>query len=256
MSKSMMSKVGWIIFFIILWQILSVSDLFPKALFPSPVSVLVSLLGSTADGTMPRALAYSLELIGIGLLLGISLALIMSVFAKLSPVFASLVETCLSIAHPLPGIALLPLVILWVGVDSKAIIFIILHSVLWPLVQNLRAGFLAVPEVYLQVGYNMGLSPLKQILYISLPASLPYFLSGLEISWARAWRSLVSAEMIFGAAGGVGGIGWLIFKNRVFMDTPGLFASLSVMIVIGILVESILFRQLENRTIRKWGMYK
>ena len=164
------------------------------------------------------------------------------------------VETLVSIAHPLPGIALLPLIILWFGAGEISIIFIIVHSVVWPLVLNLLAGFKAIPKIYKQVGNNYGLNSLKIIRYIMLPASLPYFLTGMRISWARAWRALISAEMIFGAAGGKGGLGWFIFKNRVFMDTTGIFAGLIIIVVIGMLVEDLIFEKLEKVTIKKWGM--
>jgi len=60
--------------------------------------------------------------------------------------------------------------------------------------------------------------------------------------------------MIFGATGGKGGIGWYIFNKRVFMDTPGLFAGLIVIIIIGILVEDLAFGKLEETTIKKWGI--
>lgn len=247
-------KLGWILLFLLFWQVLVLSGQFPEALLPSPLRVIQALMQSIADGTMVQAFVYSMGLILAGLLLGASIALVLSVLSTLSPIAASFVETCISIAHPLPGIALLPLVILWIGTDTSAILFIILHSVIWPMVLNLRAGFQAVPELHLQVARGMGLSPLQATIFIGIPASMAYLLSGLEISWSRAWRSLVSAEMIFGAAGGVGGLGWIIFQSRVFMDTAGLFSALLVMIAIGILVEHVLFRFLEGRTIKRWGM--
>lgn len=250
----MLWKLGWILLFLLLWQALVLSGRFPEALLPPPSEVLSALLQSISDGTMLQALGYSIGLISLGLLLGSIIALVLAILSTLSTITASFVETCISIAHPLPGVALLPLVILWIGTDTRAILFIILHSVIWPMVLNLRAGFHAVPELHLQVAKGMGLSALETTILIGIPSSMAYLLSGLEISWSRAWRSLVSAEMIFGAAGGVGGLGWMIFQSRVFMDTAGLFSSLLVMIAIGILVEHLLFRLLENRTVKRWGM--
>ena len=182
------------------------------------------------------------------------MAVILSSLSILFKSFRGLVDTLVSIAHPLPGIALLPLIILWFGAGEISIIFIIVHSVVWPLVLNLLSGFKAIPKIYKQVGNNYGLNSFKIIRYIMIPASLPYFLTGMRISWARAWRALISAEMIFGAAGGKGGLGWFIFKNRVFMDTNGIFAGLIVIVVIGMLVEDLIFNKLEKVTIKKWGM--
>ena len=93
-----------------------------------------------------------------------------------------------------------------------------------------------------------------RFLKITLPASLPYFLAGSRIAFARSWRALISAEMIFGAAGGKGGIGWFLYNKRVFMDSSGLFAGLLVIVVAGILTEEVFFTILENKTVKKWGM--
>ncbi len=253
--KNNIRSFFWVTMIFALWQIVYLTKTFPEVLFPSPTSVITSLLDAILDGSMIQAIGYSLWVIFMGLFIGVFLAVSFSFLSIRWEVFESFIRTCISIAHPLPGIALLPLIILWIGTDSKAIIFIIVHSVLWPLALNLLTGFQAVPEIYIQVGRNIGLSRLKMMLHIYLPASLPFFISGLKISWARAWRALVSAEMIFGAAGGIGGIGWLIYKNRVFMDTAGLFASIIVIISIGIMVENLLFAFIEKKTLKKWGMH-
>ena len=102
----------------------------------------------------------------------------------------------------------------------------------------------------------MGLSMIRLIMDIYLPASLPSILSGLKVGWARAWRALISAEMIFGVSGAVGGLGWFIYVKRYQMDTAGTFAALVVIMIIGILIEHLLFNSLEKHTIRKWGMIK
>ncbi|EOD00813.1 ABC transporter permease protein [Caldisalinibacter kiritimatiensis] len=215
---------------------------------------MYSLTDDVLKGDMIFQTLYSLSLILKGLIIGLLIAIILSGLSMQSKVFEGLVETIISIAHPLPGIALLPLVILWLGIGEKAIIFIIVHSVLWPLILNLLTGFKSIPKIYRQIGKNCGLNTLGVIRHILIPASLPYFITGLKIGWARAWRAVISAEMVFGAVGGTGGLGWFIFKKRVFMDSPGLFGGLIVIIFIGIVVEDLLFDRIEKMTIRKWGM--
>ena len=93
-------------------------------------------------------------------------------------------------------------------------------------------------------------SPLKS----QLMHALPHLLSGVKIAFARSWRALIGAEMVFGAMGTTGGIGWYIFKQRTFMNTSGLFAGILTVILVGILVESALFRLIEKKTIEKWGI--
>jgi len=101
---------------------------------------------------------------------------------------------------------------------------------------------------------NIGLSKIGLITGIYIPATLPNIYAGLKIGWARAWRALISAEMVFGATGSKSGIGWFIYEKRAYLDVPAVFASLVVIVIIGIAVEDLLFNQIEKHTIRKWGM--
>lgn len=253
-NNKLVVRTFWILVFIVAWEITARSGNFSPLIFPTVEVILSSLYSSIINGEIINETLYSLNLIFKGLSLGILIALILSSMASVSKIFEGFVETLTSIAHPLPGVALLPLIILWLGSGPNSIIFIIVHSVLWPMVLNLTAGFKSIPKIYKEIGENYELNSLKIIYYILLPASLPYFITGIKIGWARSWRALISAEMIFGAAGGIGGLGWFIFKRRVFMDTPGIFAGLIVIIFIGIIVEDLFFSKLEKITLKKWGM--
>jgi NitT/TauT family transport system permease protein len=83
---------------------------------------------------------------------------------------------------------------------------------------------------------------------------LPSILSGLKISWAFAWRTLIAAELVFGSSGGDGGLGWYIFQNRNELYTDRVFAGLIAVVVIGLLVEGLLFNTLERITVKRWGV--
>ncbi len=247
-------RIFWIAVFIILWQGAVMSGAFSPMIFPGIDVVIKAFAQGLKSGELVFAVGYSMKLIAYGLFIGIALGTALAVLSSFSAAFESFADTLITIAHPLPGIALLPLIILWIGTGEAAIIFIIIHSVTWPLALNLISGFKAIPEVFKKTAANYELNSLQTAVYIFLPASFPYFISGIKTGWARAWRALISAEMLFGATGGFGGIGWYIFKKRVFMDTPGIFAGLIVIILIGILVEEFLFERLEKVTIGNWGM--
>lgn len=247
-------KVFWIIIIALIWQCIALSKIFNPASFPRIETIFSAFINDITGGTIMFQTLYSLGLILKGLLIGLIIAVILSGLSMLSSIFAGFVDTVVTIAHPLPGIALLPLVILWMGVGQGSIIFIIVHSVVWPMILNLLMGFKAIPQIYKQIGKNYGLETIKIVWFILLPAALPYFIAGLKIAWARSWRAVISAEMVFGAAGNIGGLGWFIFKKRVFMDTPGLFGGLIVIIIIGIIVENLLFEKIEQATIKKWGI--
>jgi NitT/TauT family transport system permease protein len=106
------------------------------------------------------------------------------------------------------------------------------------------------------VGRLIGLNRLRMMTGLLMPASFPSILTGVKTGWARAWRALISAEMVFGATGVIGGLGWDIYIKRSYLDMPGMFASLIVIMVVGILVEDLFFRKLENVTVRRWGMMR
>ncbi|MTI66088.1 MAG: ABC transporter permease subunit [Firmicutes bacterium] len=254
MDNKFILRFFWIVILGIIWQVIALSEVFNLTSFPRIETLLASLIKDILNGDIIIQTLYSLRLILKGLMFGLIISIILSGVSMISKVFEGFVDTIIAIAHPLPGISLLPLVILWMGIGERAIIFIIVHSVVWPLTLNLLAGFRAIPNIYKQIGKNYGLNSLKIIQYILVPASLPYFITGLKIGWARAWRAVISAEMVFGAAGNAGGLGWFIFKKRVFMDTSGLFGGLIVIILIGIMIEDLFFEKFEKMTIKKWGM--
>ena len=89
---------------------------------------------------------------------------------------------------------------------------------------NTFSGFQAVPETLRMTGRNYGLKGLRFVLQILVPAALPAILTGMKIGWAFAWRTLIAAELVFGASSGKGGLGWFIFQNRNELMTDRVFA--------------------------------
>ena len=197
---------------------------------------------------------HSLLLIAKGLAIGIGLAIIFSSFAVVNRHFRAIYNLVVSICDLLPGVALLPLAILWFKGGELTIIFIVVHSVIWPMSRSIMDGFKSIPRMYVESGMNIGLRGIKLVTGVYLPAAFASVLSGMRVGWARAWRALISVEMIFGTTRAGAGIGWYIMLRRNFMDSPGVFASLIVIIIIGIIVEYGIFRTVEKRTVRKWGM--
>ena len=243
-----------IIALIFLWQICYWSGIFPRIMFPSIGDIGQALIKGIKQDDLLASIIFSLRLIGTGLAIGIFWGFMFSALAILSKHFCMVYEAIIILFDPLPGVALLPLAILWFGTSEMTTVFIIVHSVLWPISRSVIDGFRSTPAIYIEYGLNMGLSKARLITDIYIPASLPSIISGLKVGWARAWRALISAEMIFGVSGAVGGLGWFIYIKRYQMDTAGTFAALVVIMVIGLIVEHVLFASLEKSTIRKWGM--
>src|SRR3954449_1907288 len=104
------------------------------------------------------------------------------------------------------------------------------------------------------VGRNYGLKGPRFVAKILIPAAFPSILTGLKIGWAFAWRTLIAAELVFGVSSGRGGLGWYIFENRNLVHTANVFAGLLTVTAVGLIVEGLIFRFIETRTVHRWGM--
>lgn len=251
-SKEKGIQIFWVLFLLGAWQVAYSLGGASPLLLPSPSQVMATLWDSLLNGDLAYQIGYSVIIIAIGILLAVLMAIIMALASQHSMLIDGLVKVLSLMGHPLPALALLPLIIIWFGTGDISILVIIIHSALWPMLINLSAGFREVPPIYLDVGRNLELSSFAIAFEIKMKFALPYLLSGIRIAFARSWRALIGAEMVFGAIGLKGGIGWYIFKQRTFMNTPGLFAGILVVILLGFLVETLFFNWIEKKTIQKW----
>jgi len=195
-----------------------------------------------------------LKLLLEGYVLGLLFAALLTALASVSKIGADLLETLTSMFNPLPSIALLPLALIWFGLGDGSVIFVLVHAVLWSVALNAHAGFRALSPTLRMVGQNYGLSPIGFITRILIPGAFPSILTGLKVGWAFAWRTLIAAELVFGVSSGSGGIGWYIFEHKNQLLIPNVFAGLLTVILFGLFVEHVIFRTIEERTVRRWGM--
>jgi len=255
-EKSAIKRIVYVIVILITWEALFRLKLFPPLLFPSPETVMKAFVQEVSDGSILIKAGVSLYMVLEGLLISLLLVSVIITLAMLNKTIHHLAKTLISVLDPLPGIALLPLAILWFGIGREAILFVMVHSILWPVLLNILTGFDTVPVIYKEVGMNIGLSRIRMVTGIYVPAALPSILSGIKTGWSRAWRALIAAEMVFGAAGRSSGLGWDIYLKRGYLDMPGMFVSLIVIMIIGILIEDLFFKRVEKATIVKWGMVR
>ncbi len=227
------------------------SLLFPS--FTETVKVFVRDLG---NGVLVNRTMTSLGTLAIGYALGLALAAVFTTLAVASGLGTRVLSTLTAMFNPLPAIALLPLALIWFGLGTPSLVFVIIHSVLWAVSLNTLSGFRGVPETLRMSGRNVGLKGARYVGLILIPAAFPAILAGLKIGWAFAWRTLVAAELVFGVSARSGGIGWYIFEARNNLDTPTVFSGLLTVILIGLLVESVIFRAVEARTVNLWGMQR
>ncbi len=225
-------------------------------LFPSFTQTVATFVHDLRSGVLINRTITSLRTLALGYACGLVLAAAFTTLAVASNIGTRILSTLTAMFNPLPAIALLPLALIWFGLGTPSLVFVIIHSVLWAVALNTLVGFRGVPDTLRMSGRIVGLKGARYVGLILIPAAFPSILAGLKIGWAFAWRTLVAAELVFGVSARSGGIGWYIFEARNDLDTPTVFSGLLTVILIGLLVESVIFRAIEARTVNLWGMQR
>ena len=222
-------------------------------LFASPWQTLHAFANGWADGSLAgptwTTLRILLEAFGIGL----GVALGFTVLATLSALGTDLLELLTAVFNPLPGVVVLPLAMLWFGIDTNAIVFTVAFATVWPIAINMSMGFRTVSPTVIAVGRTIGLSRLRVVTDVLVPAALPHAVAGLKTAWAFGWRTMIASELVFGVAGSKGGLGNYINNARLFFLTPRIFAGLVTIAILGVVFESV-FGIAERATVVRWGM--
>lgn len=236
-----------------IWQVYS-TVLNNPLLFPKFSDTIGAFYDNIMNGVLLARGWFSIKVLLMGYAAGLFLAGMLTAFAITSRIGNDFLETLTSMFNPLPAIALLPLALIWFGLGNGSLVFVLIHSVLWPVALNTHSGFMSVSQTMRMVGRNYGLSGPRYVAKILIPAAFPNILTGMKIGWAFAWRTLIAAELVFGVSSGSGGLGWFIYENKNQLEIANVFAGLFSVIIIGLFVENFIFRNIELKTVRKWGM--
>jgi NitT/TauT family transport system permease protein len=253
MNQGWLRKALILIVIVVAWELYA-RHLNNPLLVPTFTETINAFAAGIASGDLPQKVMNSVILLLKGYAIGLGLAMTLTALAMVSRVGNDLLETLTSAFNPLPAVALLPLALLWFGLGDISIIFVLVHSVLWSVALNTHSGFRSVSNTLRMVGRNYGLKGPRLIVKILIPAAFPSILTGLKIGWAFAWRTLIAAELVFGVSSGKGGLGWYIYENKNMLDIPAVFGGLLTVILIGLVVENVIFHNIEAVTVRRWGM--
>jgi NitT/TauT family transport system permease protein len=252
-NNTALRKLAILIVLALVWEIYGryVNN---QLLVPTFSATVRAFVAAVVSGELPLRVWVSIKILLVGYGAGVAIAAVLTAFATTTRIGSDLLETLTAMFNPLPAIALLPLALIWFGLTPLSLSFVLIHSVLWPVALNTHSGFVSVSPTLRMVGKNYGLRGLRYVTKILIPAAFPSILTGLKIGWAFAWRTLIAAELVFGVQSGGGGLGWFIINNKNILDIPNVFAALLAVIIIGLFVENVIFRTIETRTIRRWGM--
>jgi len=235
------------------WQVYVSAKHVSPLVFSSPSSTVAAFIDGWRNGQIAHATATTLEVLVVSMIIAIAIGVLFTIMAIATTIGNDFVMLMTSMINPLPSIAILPLAIVWFGLNNNALIFVTVLGTVWPITINVSTGFSTVNATLLMAARNLGLKGWKLVKDVLLPAALPDITSGIKVGWAFSWRTVIAAELIFGTAGGSGGLGYYINENDYFLKIPEVFAGLITIAIIGIIVESLL-NILERNTMVRWGM--
>lgn len=244
----------WVVFIIGLWELSSRLGIVSLYILPPFSQVVREGVIQLFCGTLGLQILNSMNVIICGFLVSILISVVVTIACIASRVMRSLFTTLCIIFNPLPGVALLPLVMMWFGIGNGALLALIAHGTVWPLVTNLLSGVESLPDIYENWADNINMTTFQKTKNVYIFSVMPNFLAGIRIGWGRAWRALISAEMIFGMIGNMGGIGYYIYTSRAYANMTNVMVGILVVVLIGIFVDKVVFDKIEEHTVKKWGM--
>jgi NitT/TauT family transport system permease protein len=245
-------KVAAIALALLLWQIVVWSGWRPEYVLPAPATVFDRLGELIADGTVTDAVVVTMRRALVGFTLAVAIGVLVGGLVASSKIARSAVGSMITGLQTMPSIAWFPLAILLFQLSEGAITFVVVLGAAPSIANGLISGVDHVPPVLLRAGHMMGARGLAKFRHVVLPASLPSFVGGLKQGWAFAWRSLMAGELL--VTMGVFSVGFLLTQYRQVADYPAMIAMMIVVLVIGIIVDAVLFATLDSWVRRRHGL--
>ncbi|MER5971086.1 ABC transporter permease subunit [Streptomyces sp. NPDC002055] len=231
---------------LLLWQVLSSTGVLQPDILAAPGTIASAAADLVADGTLPSAMAVSLQRVAVGLLIGGVTGTGLALLSGLSRLGEDLIDATVQMLRTVPWVGLIPLFIIWMGIGEAPKIALIALGVAFHLYLNVYAGIRGVDEQLIEAGTSLGLSRAALIRHVVLPGALPGAMTGLRYSLATAWLALVFGEQV----NADDGIGFLMNRAREFFQTDVIVVCLVVYAFLG-LTADIVVRTLE-RLLLQW----
>jgi sulfonate transport system permease protein len=232
-----------------LWQLLSMTAVLPPSRLGSPVTIAhtaytLVTTNSPTYGTLLASLLVSAERWGIGLAIGVAIAVLLAVASGLSLVGEYAFDPLLNAARAVPLLGLIPLFIVWFGIGDLPKILIVVLGALFPMYVNTFAGIRGVDPKLGELGRVLGLSRWELVRHVVLPGALPSALTGLRLSVVGSLLALVVGEQINANAG----IGFMITTAEQFLENNIIVVCLIVYAILGLLADGVV-RAVERRAL-------
>ena len=250
-----MKRILFYILLILIWEAtykvgVDILRIWRPYTFPSPIDVFGTLFVLIKDNTIGIAILASLKRIVVGyfisVIIGVTLGLTIAKFKYLEENLGPLILGL----QTLPSICWLPFAILWYGLSENSIIFVIAIGSTFAVAMSVKYAIKNVNPLYIRAAKTMGAKGSKVYTQVILPAALPDIVSGLKQGWSFAWRALMAGEMLSSTKG----LGQVLMVGRDLADISQVVAVMIVIIILGLLVDKLVFSRLEKNMRHKWGL--
>jgi len=231
---------------ILLWSALSSAGWIDRVLLPSPLEVLDSLFAALRDGSLVRHVNASLLRVLEGFALALVSAVPVGVAMGVSPIVRGTLDPLLELLRPIPPIALIPLAILWFGIEELSKVLIIAYGAFFPILLNTLAGFREVDPVHVRAAQALGARRHHVFRDVVLRSAFPFIVVGARVGMGMAFIVLVAAELIASSAG----LGFLITDARYSFRTDQMFLGMAMIGILGLVLNKALLEA--ERRLLKW----
>lgn len=236
---------------VIFWQVASVTGLLESRILPAPSAVLSAFWSLSVSGELWHHVKISAGRALLGLLVGGGLGLLLGLLNGSSKIASTLLDTTLQMIRNIPALALIPLVILWFGIDESAKLFLVAIGVFFPIYINTYHGIRSVDPQLIEMGKSYGLTRWQLYKDIILPGAMPSILVGLRFALGLVWVLLIVAETISAQAG----IGYMTMNAREFLQTDVVLVGILLYALLGKLAD-VLAQYLERYLLRWHAGYQ
>ena len=216
---------------------------------PSITQVLDTAGQLWSNGELWANISASMYRWGLGFAVGAVSGIVLGILTGLTPLIAKMLEPVIAFFMAISGIVWLPIAIVWFGLGTRTVVFIIWNSVFFLVFANTMLGVRSVATVLEDAARTLGASRAHIITRVVIPGALPHVLEGLRSGVGFGWRALIAAEII----GATTGLGAMIYQAKEFLRSDVIFTGVIIIAVIGLILDMVLAR-LERRTIERWGL--
>jgi NitT/TauT family transport system permease protein len=237
---------------IAVWWLAVATGRWSPVLLPSPASVAEYLYGATLDGSLLEATEVTLRRLLVGYVIGLAIGLPVGLLMSRSQLAEDTIGSLALGLQTLPSVCWVPLALIWFGQTEIAMLFVVVMGSVWSVVIATDHGARTIPPIYVRAARTMGSDGFHQWTRVILPASLPFLVSGMKQGWAFAWRSLMAAEIYVTILTGFG-LGQILHYGRELNAMEEVIGVMLVIVVIGLLVDRVLFSPWERFLHQRWG---